>query len=230
LDQSGLETIVDFWAEELQAGRWLFFSLLNKAIVWRELSQHGLVSTKNRRVPCGAGQKMLAINIHGDFFPCHRFIFYDKAQRQCMLGSLDSGLIDANQINKYTELDHSRLKAADQMCNECTQAQICHSLCPALNYALCNDIHSIDGRFCRFTKLEHLAVERLISQVGDIPKFRKYVDQLLKLYSSGVLSASVMAMFQRLADANPDEIAERAASIFDQLQHNRSKYPNPTQQ
>ena len=214
--------LADLWTRRLEGGDLLSFVSWDKALARRELLRLGEVAAATRQVTCGAGSAMLAVDIHGDIYPCHRFVFYDKQQRGMALGNVSEGLPDAARRRAAMTLDPQRVGRTDQPCESCESSDICYNICPALNFALGGDIHVMDRRLCRLWAAEQRVLDRLEQRVAQHPSFRRYVENyLMKTYGVAGVSSSVAAMFARLDEADEDRLADRADEILQRLSRQR---------
>jgi uncharacterized protein len=225
--EAGQLQLAERWLDEiLSTGRRVCFNSWDKALAWRELRRRAdgqLEQPEERNIICGAGTAMLAVDIDGRIFPCHRFVFYDKERRAEALGTVAGGLPSAERIRPYQRLDPARLGTAERLCARCEHAARCFNTCPALNYALTGAIDGVHERQCQLALVEERVVDAIEARAGDDEHFRRYVEEfLMKVYSGpGGLSASVTALFTRLEEADPDELADRAAAILEGLARDR---------
>ena len=215
--------LADLWADRLERGEPpLSFTSWDKALARRELLRRGEVAAGTRQVTCGAGTAMVAVDIHGDIYPCHRFVFYDKASRGMALGSVRDGLPGDDARQQAMTLDQARVGRADQPCETCESADVCYNVCPALNHALCGEVHTMDRRLCALWATEHRVLDRLEQRVETIPAYRRYVDgYLMKTYGVAGITSSVAALFARLDTADEDRLADRADEILRRLNRRR---------
>ena len=216
--------LAELWARRLEAGVRLSFSSWDKQLARRELLRRDAVAAARRQITCGAGSSMLAVDIHGDLYPCHRFVFYDKKQRGMKLGNLAQGLPRAEQLQALMQLDPRRVGRADQPCESCASADRCYNLCPALNYSLSGEIHQMDRRLCELWNVEQRVVDWLEARLGQHLEQRRYVEQyLMRTYGSSGLSASVAALFARLDDTDAERLTDRADAILQRVLRQRSR-------
>ena len=210
--------LADHWMAALEAGERMHFPTWDKVLAWRALRRRGRLALAPRLL-CGAGDNMLAVDIYGDLYPCHRFVFYDKAQRAQALGSVDGGLPAQAVREEYVSVDEARLGTATQRCAQCPDEALCFVFCPALNYSLGGDIHVVDERVCHFARLEQRVLNHVEQSLGDDPKFQQYVESyLLKVFFPGAASAEIAAVFAGLTAQDTDRLADRAAEILERLQ------------
>ena len=217
--------LADQWAERLEQGAApLSFTAWDKALARRELLRRGEVAARTRQVTCGAGTAMVAVDIHGEIYPCHRFVFYDKASRGMALGSVRDGLPDDDARRRAMTLDQARMGRIDQPCETCASAESCYNVCPALNHALCGEIHTMDSRLCALWAAEQRVLDHLERRVQQLPAYRRYVDgYLMKTYGVAGITSSVAALFSRLDESDEDRLADRADEILRRLDRGRKR-------
>ncbi len=215
------QKLAEYWADQLLAGTRISFNAWDKLLVWGEFRRRGDVSAEKRSA-CGAGHSMIAVDIYGDFYPCQRFVFYDKEHRAESLGSVSEGLKPSAE--QYRQIDETRLGTATKLCKDCEDLQRCPRICTALNYCLGGSIYTVDERLCRLNAIDQRMVDYLESKYGQTEPFRKYVGEyLVKAYSPDALSATARALFTRLEDADVDKLAQRASEILKRLDRNPRK-------
>lgn len=79
---------------------------------------------------CGTG-RMLAVDVRGNFFPCHRFLPFSLAQKKPVcVGNCDEG-INNNKLRPFLSLDMSTQSPRE--CIDCEVASGC-AWCQAANY------------------------------------------------------------------------------------------------
>jgi len=218
--EQGQLDLIETWLEALESGRRLGFTSWDKALAWREARRRDPdAASRERSVICGAGTAMLAVDIHGQIYPCHRFVFYDKQRRASALGSVAAGWPAPEALRPYERLDPRRLGTTERLCAECEDAGDCFALCPALNYAMGGAIDAVHERQCALALLDARVAAAVEARAAGSEAFARYVeDYLLKVYTGpGGLSASVTALFSRLEEADADALAARAAAILEGL-------------
>ncbi|MDE6271564.1 MAG: radical SAM peptide maturase, CXXX-repeat target family [Muribaculaceae bacterium] len=99
---------------------------------------------------CGAG-KMLAIDSHGNFYPCTRFAAYSlRNKRPIIIGNIEEG-INQNLLRPFITLD--RITQSPQKCLNCEVASGC-AWCQGENYdaADTDTIYQRSTAICRMHK------------------------------------------------------------------------------
>lgn len=216
--------LADLRAEEFKNGRSYVFNSWDKIIAWREMTQRGQVDAKSMKILCGAGTSMLSVDISGDIYPCHRFVFYDKTSRAQALGNVGSGLPTKEKMRPYAEIDADNVGTTDHRCADCPDLQNCLGVCPAVNYSMNNgDIHGVNEIQCELGRIENRAVTRFEKQVAALPNYQNYVENyLLKVFAPGALSAEMVAFFSGLSEEVREQAADRALEIMTEIRNRRS--------
>jgi len=216
------EGLADLWAEHLEAGDPLHLTAWNKLLAWRALVERGAVSPTRRDVLCGAGDSMLAVDIHGGVYPCHRFVFYDRGRDRRRLGHVDEGLPPPRATQALSALDEQQLGTEQQPCASCPCAPECFAVCPALNDALTGRPERMHPRQCRLARLEFGVVERMRARLAGLDAFERYVDKhTLSAASAGLHAMEIGRLLRRVEAAGADAIAERAEQILRSLSAGR---------
>ena len=220
---AGQLRLAELWLERLEAGQALpSFPAWDKVLARRELVRRGQLPAGGRGVSCGAGSAMLAVDIHGDIYPCHRFVFYDKQRRGLRLGHVDQGLPEREHCAAVARVDSARLGTDEQRCAACHEAERCFNVCPALNYALGGEVHRVDRRLCRLMALDHDVADQIERRALGTPAYERYMEQrLLRTYGPSGLSATMAALFERLDQDDEQRLAQRAEQIMARIQRGR---------
>jgi uncharacterized protein len=75
---------------------------------------------------CGAGRKMIAVNINGDIYPCQRFVGVEEHKL---------GNIYADELNQRDFLDKTYIHSSQRAkCKKCWIRKLCLGTCPHNNY------------------------------------------------------------------------------------------------
>ena len=208
-----LGRLADHWMAALRAGNPWHATTWNKALARRELIRRGRAA--GPAVLCGAGTTSLAVDIYGDIFPCHRYVFYDKADRAEALGNVNR--LSAEEGIPQSVLDVERVCMQGEQAGSELPAT-CQQLCPALNFALVGDRHVVPARLVTLTEIEETALHHLESHIAREPCFRAYLDDvILRNYKWGELSATTVMLLNRIDPADADELANRADAILERL-------------
>ncbi|MCR3758710.1 SPASM domain-containing protein [Clostridium felsineum] len=95
-----------------------------------------------RKVSCGAGITMNAVDIHGDIYPCHRFVNYKD---------YSIGTIWSNNSKQNTFLENTMFNNKKN-CFYCWARNLCISGCPSTNLSVTGNTTSIYEPFCDYIK------------------------------------------------------------------------------
>ena len=218
--------LADEWIDRFLKGTPFHVSVWEKSLAWLELCrrQKTTADGKQNGVPCGAGDGMLAVDIYGDIYACHRFVFYDKQKRAEGLGNVRNGLPKKEQLQPYLEFDAHTLGTAETRCADCEHRPDCFNTCPAVNYSMTGDIFSIHSRFCQLTRIDFEVAREIETRIGDHEKFLDYRDNyLLKNYAPGSLSASALAFFADIDEETENRFVDRVEDILQNIQEKRRK-------
>ncbi len=219
----GQAGLVTWWVRALESGRAVGFDSWDRALAAAMLQEKGLLP-RDLRLPCGAGASMLAVDIHGRFFPCHRFVFYDPDGRLSCLGHVDQGLPGSDTRTAYAQMTRSRFRTRSVACQACPRATQCMQFCPALNLKLTGDLFLVDERLCRFARIEAEIVEEIRERAATSKALAAYLDRLEARAIRGKPPAEgTPTWYTGLEEQDVDRIAGRAATLLDHLRARRRK-------
>jgi uncharacterized protein len=208
------------WIESLRAGRMWLSTSWNKSLARRELRRRGAYGGE-QAVMCGAGTSMLAVDIYGDIFPCHRFAFYDKAARAHALGNVRDLPPDPPAIPQLV-IDPARIHPPEDGPDGPTHANAYQQVCPALNCAMCGDLHRVHSRLGALAAIEERVLDTIEGQLREEPVFQDFVEKvLLPSYRWGELSSSTIMLLSRVSSTSADTLADKADAILQRLQQQR---------
>ncbi|MCU0692832.1 MAG: hypothetical protein MUF54_15645, partial [Polyangiaceae bacterium] len=211
--------LAESWIAALRTGRPWFSTGWNKALARREAIRKGVYAGEHA-VVCGAGTTMLAVDIYGDIFPCHRFAFYDKAARSHAMGNV-RGFQDEAVSLPQMRFDPTSVRlpeASDPPAHPNAYQQIC----PALNCAMCGDIHRVPARLGTLSSIEERVLDGIEDKVLQDPAYREFLDKyLLPTYRWGELSSSTIMLLSRVTTSNPESLTDKAEAILQRLQQQR---------
>lgn len=108
---------------------------------------------------CGAGRTMIAVDINGDVYPCHRFVSF----KEFVLGNIKTKIVREEFLEKLN-MDNGHKK-----CSDCWIKNLCVGSCPYSNYEFTKDIAVADDKICDiekavFQKLIEVYLELSIGQ------------------------------------------------------------------
>lgn len=107
-----------------------------------------------RKSCCGVGQSVAAIDIHGDIYPCQRFV----CEKEYRMGSVfDSGL---NQAVCSGFLDSVNIENHEQ-CQGCWAKNLCMGDCAYENLQMTGSVQQTDENVCQHRKDSYEAVIQL---------------------------------------------------------------------
>lgn len=113
---------------------------INKAkrikVLWKAFKRiHG---GGYQNTACGAGINGVAVDIHGNLFPCHRFV----SNKEYILGNIYESEDERKQFIEECDIDNH------EKCNKCYLRLLCSGGCPYENYIETGNIRNIYERQC----------------------------------------------------------------------------------
>ncbi|MBB6698711.1 PapB family radical SAM/SPASM ranthipeptide maturase [Clostridium algidicarnis] len=115
-----------------------------------------------RKYFCGAGKNMLAIDIDGNIYPCHRFV----GENNYRVGNVIDGLNN----NKYEEKMNEFSIDSHFECNDCWAKCICGGGCPQENLVTMKSTMKPNNTICEFYKCFYEEVINLYISMNDEQK------------------------------------------------------------
>ncbi|WP_250277545.1 PapB family radical SAM/SPASM ranthipeptide maturase [[Clostridium] colinum] len=117
-----------------------------------------LNSAKVQKSPCGASINMVAIDINGDIFPCHRFVSSETHKIGNVNFGIDRETFIEQLSNEDTKFDE---------CNNCTVKMFCRGSCPYENYNNTKILNRPSIRQCYFNKVFFTQIIHLYLDLSD---------------------------------------------------------------
>ncbi|MCD3246641.1 SPASM domain-containing protein [Clostridium botulinum C] len=103
---------------------------------WDDLNK--IHSGYKRLMPCGVGRNMVAVDINGELYPCHRFVGCDEFK----IGTIvEKTINNINFINSINVLNQSK-------CNKCWIKNLCIGGCPHESYSITGKIGGYNKQYC----------------------------------------------------------------------------------
>jgi uncharacterized protein len=162
----------------IQFGSWsTVLSRIYSADRHPEKTKQGRGKEDDRMRHCGMGDRMIAVSVDGEFFPCHRFVFYDRDKRQHVLGTLDQGL-RTDTLAPFRTMKVGDPEAGGIRCVDCEIAYACKTFCGAVNYDYSGCLTSIPANVCKITKATYQACRHVVSTLGEDPHFKQYISRI----------------------------------------------------
>ena len=91
---------------------------------------------------CGAGRKMIAVNINGDIYPCQRFVGVEEHKM---------GNIYENNLDQKEFLDKTYINSAErQKCKKCWVRKLCLGTCAHSSYVNTGKVNENSEILCTF--------------------------------------------------------------------------------
>jgi uncharacterized protein len=142
---------------------------------------HEGVAARARSGPvrdCGAGTRLVALDVDGTFFPCHRFVHYARTRGEDRgLGSLEDGP-DPGRCAPYADRGIEDLEGVTR-CVECDLHDLCTYGCIAINYAATGRLDRIPETACRLVRAGVEACRSVHEALGDDPRYALYLGRPL---------------------------------------------------
>ncbi|WP_162265429.1 PapB family radical SAM/SPASM ranthipeptide maturase [Abyssisolibacter fermentans] len=101
------------------------------------------IHNSNRRsIACGVGRNTCTVDIHGNIYPCQRFV----NNKEFVMGNIDKGFNNRSDFLNNITLEHR------QKCSKCWARNLCIGGCIHTNYTSTGDINLPSDQFCNFTR------------------------------------------------------------------------------
>jgi len=126
---------------------------------WRPMLRRLQTGSRRQRqgLPssCAAGSALVALDVRGQFTPCHRFVFYNRDRDTGpTLGSLEHGL-DLTATALVAGLDIRDQHAEDGTpCVRCDLFDLCGYGCPAISFAVTGDPARVPAAVCQLMRAQ----------------------------------------------------------------------------
>ncbi len=101
---------------------------------------------RNRAYSCGAGRTAIAIDIHGDVYPCHRFV----SLKNFVIGNINDGLNKQDDFLRRINVNEEHEK-----CKACWLKNMCMGDCPYTNYEFTGSVGVTDEKLCSINKFTY---------------------------------------------------------------------------
>lgn len=117
---------------------------------------------------CGAINNMIAIDINGEIFPCHRFV----SKKEYSIGNIYDGVNE----EKYKYFYKGMLLSNNENCSECWAKNICGGGCSFENVQSNNRLNKPNSNYCKIMKevIEYLIVAYLSMNEYEKERLLKY--------------------------------------------------------
>lgn len=134
-------------------------------ILWKALKRVHVGA--GQYTACGAGINGVAIDIHGNIYPCHRFV----SNKEYILGTIYEGMLKREEyIGKINLENHSN-------CQNCYLRLLCGGGCSYENYIETGDIKNIFERQCLETKTIYSNIIQIYISLSEDDKRRIFKDK-----------------------------------------------------
>lgn len=111
---------------------------------------------------CGGGYREIALDANGDIYPCQMLV--KKGFKMGNIFGLYDGKIGISEVN--TQFMKRNITEVEG-CKDCQYKYLCGGGCPAVSYALYDNINTAPGPVCTYLKREiDRKLERVLYQYG----------------------------------------------------------------
>lgn len=108
-------------------------------VVFSRLDRINNYTGLKRAYSCGAGRTMLAVDIHGDLYPCHRFV----CLKDFAVGNIRTGIYGQDEF-----LENINITNKHEKCSSCWIKNMCVGDCPYTNFEATGDVSITDDKVC----------------------------------------------------------------------------------
>lgn len=113
-----------------------------------------------RTVACGVGKNLLAIDIHGNIFPCQRFV----AMKEYCIGNIKDGMTTQKQFLEEVN------KPINEKCQKCWCRNLCVSGCSYCNVESTGDVKKAEEAYCRYVRKTTSAIIKIYLELNEEDK------------------------------------------------------------
>jgi uncharacterized protein len=119
---------------------------------------------------CGAGTRLMALEVDGSLSPCHRFAFYGRTRGEPVsLGSLargpSPGAMEAFSKRRVEDLE------GETRCVACDLFELCTYGCMAINHATTGHLDRIPRAACAIVRTQAEACREIHEALEDDPRY-----------------------------------------------------------
>lgn len=140
--------LADFWLARRAAGDLFYLGTL------QDKMRLQLENTSYKKATCHILQGALAVSVHGDLFPCTRFVS-NRPDARYRIGHIDTGLDDARCAEIQDYLAHDK-----PSCGDCTLKKRCQAHgCACMAYYTTGSLEGVSPEVC--------AHERMLAEICD---------------------------------------------------------------
>lgn len=127
---------------------------------------------------CGAGTKLLALEVDGTFSPCHRFAHYGRTRGEPVtLGTLargpSPGAMEGFATRRVEDL------AGETRCVTCELFDLCTYGCMAINHATTGRLDRIPDAVCAIVRTQSEACREIHEALKDDPRYALWLGRPL---------------------------------------------------
>lgn len=141
-----MRAVSDFYVDRFRSGSPVSIEHIETCIL-------RMIKRDWQRFPCGAGRSLIAYDLDGNLFPCHRFSGEGSNHPLCM-GTLDS-------FDDSVRLPYLNFNPYRDVCDECFAAETCGFSCIYSNFQVHGDITVRTDAFCQFKRAAFIEAQRI---------------------------------------------------------------------
>lgn len=145
-----------YLAGELKKGNYSYVKKAKQFLQELQKIDRALVRT----VACGVGRNLLAIDIHGNVFPCQRFV----AIKESCMGNIATGLEKQEIFLKEVN------KPMSKKCKNCWCRNLCVSGCSYCNVESTGDMKKTEEMYCKYVQATTEELIRIYLQMNEKEK------------------------------------------------------------
>jgi len=216
--------VADRWIEELRKGSNISIRLWDELFLVKRLQKIKAFS-KKLLYYCGVGDCMIACDVNGTFYPCHRFVFYDRETKAKCLGNTENGLTETKVFESFQKIEEKAILKKNYKCSICRYSDICLVFCPAINYRLTGNILKIDDRLCRYMFIAGETLHYIERKIGEEKCFKDYIrNSVLKRYLNDPGSKYFSLFWDKVQNEDKDALVMKAESLLKRTCEEKQRY------
>lgn len=213
--------IADRWIEELESGNLISFRVWDEVFAAQELSKTSEI-LQTLLWSCGAGISRIAVDVHGDVYPCHRFAFYDRNDKRTKLGNV---MTNSDIITPFQRIDPEAAAQRTRNCSACSEAPICLLFCPAVNYKRTGDILTNDVGLCGFMRIAAQVTRYVAGKAGHKRSFQEYIkNRVIPRYVLNPDARFHSSFWNGLSEKVMNDLVVKTESLLEGLHATKEKH------
>lgn len=110
---------------------------------------------------CGAGRTMIAVDYHGNIYPCHRFVSY----KEFILGNIATGF-----SSRTSFLEDIKVSNLHEKCSGCWVKRMCLGNCPYSNFEETGNVAESKEALCEIKRATYEKIMEVYLKLKDEEK------------------------------------------------------------